>query len=178
MCHATGMDGLGDLTGTVLYTSGCHSGLTVPAADGKPVDLPELMASKEVVAFIGNTGYAWGLREGKGMTENLMELLSEELLKNASISVGKAMSTAKAAVRLLLRRADVYDEKVLHELTLFGIPTLPGGDQPERPDGAGKAGRCRKWKAPTGACAVGICVRKRLCPPVPAPGVHLPFRRA
>src|SRR6185436_9321245 len=83
---------------------------------------PELMSKKKVVGFIGNTGYGWGLRFGTGLSEKLMELITDELLANGSISIGKALSEAKRNYYLLEQRYDVFDEKVEHELTLFGIP--------------------------------------------------------
>ncbi|HJW88385.1 MAG TPA: hypothetical protein VJ565_02770, partial [Dehalococcoidia bacterium] len=51
-----------------------------------------------------------------------MEKLTSELLNNDSIAVGKALAQAKRLYHLQERRWDVFDEKVLHELTLFGIP--------------------------------------------------------
>jgi len=111
-----------ELLDTVLYSSGCHSGLPVPLADPNPLDLPEEMAEKKVMAFIGNTGYGWGMRYGQGLTEQLLRNVTSEILEVGSISVGQALSQAKRSYYLDEKRYDVFDEKVMHELTLFGIP--------------------------------------------------------
>ncbi|MBN2383333.1 choice-of-anchor D domain-containing protein [bacterium] len=110
------------LTGSVLFSSGCHSGLVVPPTDAFFLDLPEQMALKSVVAYIGNTGYGWGLKYGRGLSEKLMELVSAELVQNNSLSIGAALTQAKRKYFQQERRYDVFDEKVLHQLTLFGIP--------------------------------------------------------
>ncbi|MBN2384525.1 IPT/TIG domain-containing protein [bacterium] len=160
-CHSSDMvNHAGMLTGSLLYTSGCHSGLVVPSLEPLALDLPELMSMKKNVAYVANTGYGWGLLQGRGLTEKLMEFLTDELLDNDSISIGRALAEAKRHYYLEVKRYDVFDEKVLHELTLFGIPNYlvvtdldkaadPIGSLP-RPDG------------PESGCAQGICLTKHL----------------
>jgi len=160
-CYSMGMDQSGiELAGTVLFTPGCHSGLSVPPSDAKPLDLPEQMAVKKVLAYIGNTGYGWGLRYGKGLSEKLMETIAARMLSSSSISIGTVLAEAKREYYLEEKRYDVFDEKVLHELTLFGIPntiimtnsskthasetTLPAPDGPDR------------------GCVNGICLEKNV----------------
>jgi subtilisin-like proprotein convertase family protein len=161
-CHSAGMDGISaTLTSSVLYTSGCHSGLTVPETDAKALDLPEEMAKKGVVAYVANTGYGWGIKNGRGLTETLMENITTELLVAKSIPIGKALAQAKRSYVLKEKRWDVFDEKVMHELTLFGVPNYlvvtgdTGAVEPPKeelplPDG------------PDQGCADGICLTKTL----------------
>lgn len=157
-------DNIGNLEGSFHYAPGCHTGLPVPekaVPDATTLDLPEVMARKRALAYIGNTGYGWGLRSGKGLSERLMEKITEEVLENNSITAGEALANAKRSYFLSEKRYDVFDEKVLHELTLFGIPntliinTADKTEAKERealplPDGLDKA------------CAEGICLEKKL----------------
>ncbi|MEO0263428.1 MAG: IPT/TIG domain-containing protein, partial [candidate division WOR-3 bacterium] len=150
------------LSRTILYTSGCHSGLPVPPVDTNNLDLPELMSKKEVLAYIGNTGYGWGIRYGKGLTEKLMEKITEKILSKDSIKIGEALGEAKRSYYLEEKRYDVFDEKVLHELTLYGIPNtiivnsvagaIEGKDE-ELPPPDYKEDK---------VCVKGICMEKKL----------------
>ncbi|MBN2382802.1 IPT/TIG domain-containing protein [bacterium] len=160
-CYSSGMDSNSNmLTGTILYTSGCHSGLNVPDTDTKPLDLPEQMAKKKVLAYIGNTGYGWGLRYGKGLTEKMMELISNEILQNGSISLGKVVADAKRMYYLEEKRYDVFDEKVLHELTFYGIPNTIVVTEISKMTGSKPA--LPLPNGPDQGCAEGICLDKQL----------------
>jgi len=148
-----------NLAGTIIYSSGCHSGLPVPAADSNPLDLPETLMAKQVMAYIGNTGYGWGITFGRGLTEKLMEKVSDEILRVDSLSIGNALAQAKRQYYLESRRYDQFDEKVMHEMTLFGIPNTlivtdlaknPAKETLPAPDG------------PDQGCAEGICLSKTL----------------
>ncbi|MBN2382887.1 IPT/TIG domain-containing protein [bacterium] len=149
-----------NLNGTIVYSSGCHSGLPVPLSDPNPLDLPEVLSTKGVLAYIGNTGYGWGIKHGRGLTEKLIEKISGEILTVDSLSIGNALAEAKRDYYLETNRYDVFDEKVLHELTLFGIPnTVIVTDVAKRDDE--KPG----LPAPDGqdyGCADGVCLTKKL----------------
>lgn len=113
------------LRGTLLYSVGCHSGLSAPDAQfsGKsPMDLPQAFLRKGAEAFIGNTGYGWGLKYGSGYSERLAEMISNRILSQSSVSLGKALMEAKRDYFLQDHRYDVFDEKVLFESTLYGLP--------------------------------------------------------
>lgn len=152
------LDGLtAKLSGRIIFTTGCHSGL--PVADGaNTLDLPEEMAKKEVLGYIANTGYGWGMDVGVGLSEELMRRLAHELLKGPSVTLGKALAEAKMQYYLATPRYDVFDEKVMHELTLFGIPNTIIRSTAEKkaeatlplPDG------------PDTGCAGDICLTKKL----------------
>lgn len=156
-----GLDGrAGNLNATILYTSGCHSGLPIPngAAGSSPyaLDLPEVMAKKGVLAYIGNTGYGWAIRNGVGLTEKLMELITEEILKNSSVEIGRALAQAKREYFLQENRYDVFDEKVMHQLTLYGIPSTLLLIKNAR----GAKETLPPMSDPRDGCADGICVKK------------------
>jgi subtilisin-like proprotein convertase family protein/N-acetylneuraminic acid mutarotase len=154
------------LTGTIVVSTGCHSGLPVPSGSNS-LDLPEVMAKKGVLAYVGNTGYGWGIRNGIGYSEQLMELLATELSDSESVSMGRALADAKRSYRLRTWRWDVFDEKVVHEMTLFGIPnTLVVTNLASR--AAKESPRKEKEVLPLpdapvdSACADGICMTKSL----------------
>ncbi len=110
------------LEGTLFYNVGCHSALNVPPAFAQPLDLPELMLKKGVAAYVGNTGFGWGLRNGVGYSERLMELITARLLAQGTSALGLALADAKRDYFLENHRYDVFDEKVLFESTLYGLP--------------------------------------------------------
>ena len=113
------------LKSIVFYNIGCHSGLNVPdtwAPEKHPLDLPQLMLRKGAVAYVGNTGYGWGLKYGVGYSERLMELITDQLLSQQSCALGDALNEAKREYFVQNHRYDVFDEKVLFESTLYGLP--------------------------------------------------------
>lgn len=157
-CNPDGLiNAAGDLSGSVIYSPGCHSGLVVPQSDPWFLDIPEAMVERGVVAYIGNTGYGWGLISGIGLSESLMVNLTDEFLSSSSISVGEALAAAKN--RYYVESGyDVYDKKVLHELTLYGIPNyrVTGGN-------ASKSTKPRLKLDPNGPsrqCVDGVCVEQ------------------
>ncbi|HNQ77663.1 MAG TPA: C25 family cysteine peptidase [Acidobacteriota bacterium] len=110
------------LNGRVFYSAGCHSGLNVPSSFTNSYDLPEMMMEKGAIAYVGNTGYGWGLKHGTGYTEKLMEMVTDKMLAQQMISLGQALSQAKREYYIQDKRYDVFDEKVLFESTLYGLP--------------------------------------------------------
>ena len=123
----TQMDTHGDLSlrGKLIYSVGCHSGFNTPDddfVDDDPLDLPQVMLRKGVMAYIGNTGYGWGMRYGSGYSERLAEMITTRLVSQQSMALGKAMLDAKQEYFLKDHRYDVFDEKILFESTLYGLP--------------------------------------------------------
>ena len=111
------------LKGAMLYSLGCHSGLSQPDAGAPyPLDLPQLLMKKGAVAYVGNTGYGWGLYEGEGYHERLMALITDEILSRGTCSLGVALDEARRNYYVLNRRYEVFDEKVLMETALYGLP--------------------------------------------------------
>lgn len=110
------------LDGRVFYNVGCHSGLNVPSSFTNSYDLPEMMMEKGAIAYVGNTGYGWGLKHGTGYTEKLMEMITDKMLLQQMVSLGQALTQAKREYFIQDKRYDVFDEKVLFESTLYGLP--------------------------------------------------------
>ncbi len=159
-----------DLSGAVIYAVGCHGGLPVARCEpgqldcnGDPCDqgtapdppcddpdnsfdLPQTFMGLGAVAYVANTGYGWGLREGPpGYGERLVVLMTEQLADGGTVSVGEAVKAAKTLyVSEDSGCFDAYDQKSVMQWTLFGLPMysvqLPvpsaaaaAGSAPERP---------------------------------------------
>jgi hypothetical protein len=114
------------MSGAVNFSMGCHSGYNVHdghATTGYQLDYPQALAQKESW-WIGNTGFGYGMSDSVALTERLMHLFARELTSQASMPVGQALAQAKQAY---LSEAPsggfgTYDEKVLIESTLYGLP--------------------------------------------------------
>jgi hypothetical protein len=110
------------LAGAVLWGMGCHSGLVVPETEAQALDIPQALNRLGVVAQVGQTGFGWGFRQGVGLSEALMREFSERLVSAPFVAVGDALTEAKTAYFLSALRYDVFDEKVLQEAELYGLP--------------------------------------------------------
>lgn len=111
-----------DLNGSILYALGCHGGLPVPGACGDDMDLPQAMLRQGALAYVANSGYGWGLRDGIGYSERLLYLMTQELSTVGVQSIGQAVRRAKERYYLEGLRFNAFDEKILHQWTLFGLP--------------------------------------------------------
>jgi len=130
--HLYGPDGCAasngpvDLPGSVVYSVGCHSGLPVPGScstDGEhSLDLAQSFLSRGVQAYLGNTGYGWGLVHGIGYGERVVELFTEELTMGGTQTVGELYRRTKQRYVLETARFDSYDAKSLMQWTLYGLP--------------------------------------------------------
>lgn len=105
-----------DLSGALIFTVGCHSGFN----DTVALDLPQAFAQKKA-NYVGNTGYGWG---GGNiiLSEALMHDYSMNLIEGASVSIGDALALSKQAYFGRTQRAVAYDEKVLMQTVLYGLP--------------------------------------------------------
>lgn len=107
---------LTDFAGTLFYTVGCHSGLNKP---NNIDDLPESMAILKA-NYIANTGFGWG-GGGVILSEELMLNLTKELQK-PGMTLGKALRNAKQQYFADNPNFSSYDEKIVAESTLYGLP--------------------------------------------------------
>ena len=137
----------GRMAGRLVFSMGCHSGLSVP--DGyltgsatttdemvDPAPLPgetpaqtraraarldwaEAFANDGAV-YIGNTGYGYGDTSAVAFSEHLMVRLAS--LLDGSVTAGQALSYAKQAYFGSLAAYSDYDQKVLMEATFYGLP--------------------------------------------------------
>lgn len=118
-----------DLTGRVIYSVGCHGGLTVPGSEsgedpGNTRDLPQTYLGLGAVAYVANSGYGWGLQHGVGYSERLMQIMTEELTAGARVAVGKAVMASKLRYYLENHFLDHYDLKTLMQWTVYGLPMV------------------------------------------------------
>ena len=115
------ISGTSDLTGALIYSVGCHSGLNVPETSNFPLDLAQAFGQKRA-NYVGNTGFSWGSRIGVYLSERLMQNYSQELLKGTSVEIGKALAVAKQRYYQEAEGFEEKDEKVLQQVTLYGFP--------------------------------------------------------
>src|SRR5690606_16762197 len=148
---ATEFDIEGNFDGALVFSVGCHAGLNMP--DGQTAltftgaDFAQVF-SRHGATYVGNTGYGYGDGDLLAYSERLALNFTEELGYNPTPyqtdtlpSVGTALLRAKQ--RYLNSLGDggltTYEEKVLAEMTLYGLPMLkvampvqsdvvPGGD--------------------------------------------------
>jgi len=111
-----------DLSGALIYTLGCHSGLNVPSSNTQgALDLAQAFNRKKA-NYVANTGYGWGLRGGTGLSEKLIRMYTQELVKGAEVSMGEALAAAKQRYYQEDQHFSGYDEKIMEELTFYGLP--------------------------------------------------------
>ena len=128
--YADETPGEADYAGALVFSVGCHSGLSAP--DGASYDDPRQATDwaqafvREGATYIGNTGFGYGDSDLIAYSERLMSYFVEELGYNGAgtPSVGQALLRAKqryfnsAAAGTLSN----YDEKVMGIATLYGLP--------------------------------------------------------
>jgi Peptidase family C25 len=114
-----------DLTRRLWFTMGCHAGFS--ASDiliGGPSDARALDWAQATAAGGGllaaNTGFGYGDTVAIAYSEKLMSLLAKRL--DGTMTAGEALMFAKNDFRGSLGPLDVYDEKVIHEATFYGLP--------------------------------------------------------
>ncbi len=126
---------------TLVYSVGCHSGLNAARAtfDGTTPDGRTLQSDfakailKQGGNLIGNTGYGYGDSDVVAYSERLSVLftvaIGRRIVENneyVGASIGESLARAK---RLYLQNSrpggfSVYDEKVVMEMTLYGLPFI------------------------------------------------------
>ncbi|RME47699.1 MAG: hypothetical protein D6796_07375, partial [Caldilineae bacterium] len=163
------------LSDSLIFSMGCHAGLNMPDADLKPVytdqqgrrfainpDFPQALAQKQS-AMVANTGYGYGVDDSPEYSEWLMYLFARYLGKQANMPVGEALTRAK---RHYLGTApsggfSAYDEKILLEATLYGLPMLKVNvPYPTRvPRGGGAAVTAARDSAPAPRTTATILTR-------------------
>jgi len=111
-----------DHTRAVFYTVGCHSGTNVPPTNPyEPLDLAQALIQHQA-NYVANIGYGWGYVWSIGLSEQLMLDFTERLVYGRSATVGGALTAAKQEYYLNERTFDYYDEKIMIESTLYGLP--------------------------------------------------------
>jgi Tol biopolymer transport system component len=116
----------GSLDRRLLFSMGCHSGLSVPdvyiaGADGTASrDWVETLGDQGAAGYVANTGYGYGDTAAVALSERLMASFAEHL--DGSMGVGQALQFAKQEYASQLGIYGAYDEKVMAEATFYGLP--------------------------------------------------------
>jgi hypothetical protein len=117
------------LPGRVIFSMGCHAGLSVPdtiapspTADqaNRLRDWPQAFADQGAGVYVANTGYGYGDTQIVAYSEELMSLFAKNF--NADMTLGQALTAAKQAYYGNLVQYQTYDEKALAETTFYGLP--------------------------------------------------------
>jgi hypothetical protein len=116
------------LLNQVAYSAGCHAGLNIPdpsvADPSSAPDFPQALASEGMAVWMANTGFGYGIDDTIALTERLLQYLTQELGLQVPVTTGQALVNAKQrfAGSATLEGFSVYDEKVMIELTHYGLP--------------------------------------------------------
>jgi YVTN family beta-propeller protein len=114
----------------LVFTVGCQGGLNVPDENAlgeeisRTLDFAQAFAGRGAV-YIANTGYGYGDSDAIGYSELLALKLSQQLA-HGPLSAGKALMQAKQRYYADAAYASFgdFDQKVLNEWTLYGLPML------------------------------------------------------
>ncbi|MET0578828.1 MAG: hypothetical protein ABW122_09225, partial [Ilumatobacteraceae bacterium] len=122
-------DRTGDgLEGSVLFSMGCHAGLSVSditVSGLRQADWAQTISGLGAV-FAGNTGYGYGDDAVVGATEDLMLRFATAL--DGTLTIGQAMALAKQQYQAAnAAHITPFDEKVLAEVVVYGLPQLRVG---------------------------------------------------
>jgi Tol biopolymer transport system component len=125
----------GRLVGRILFTMGCHAGLAVPdryagSEAGAAADWAQTFGS-ELAVYVANTGYGYGDDTAVALSEKLMALLAENL--DGTMTVGDALAAAKHDYVSGMGVYGSYDEKVVQQTVLYGLPMYRIGPEPPAP---------------------------------------------
>jgi hypothetical protein len=121
--------------------------------------------SRGVVAYTANTGYGWGLTNGIGYAERLVQLFTEELSRGGTQAAGEVVRRTKQRYLLETPRYDAYDEKTLMQWTLFGdadaVALVLDDDGPTQTAKRSRPPRQRRKLTPPDEGALGSARRPR-----------------
>ena len=116
--------GATDFAGSLIFTLGCHSGLSV-SEDGihslRP-DWAEAFGRAGAGAYIAQSGFGYGSSDSVQLTEALLVSFSERL--DGNYTIGQALRLAKNSylAEVGAGSISVYDEKSSQQAILFGLP--------------------------------------------------------
>ncbi|MDH4148150.1 MAG: PKD domain-containing protein [Acidimicrobiia bacterium] len=111
--------------GSVIFSTGCHSGLSVSDILIAPTgavatDWAQTILGRGAAAYLGYTGYGHGDDTAVALSEALMVSFACGLEEYAT--VGEALLYAKQDYAADLTVYGAFDEKALVQATLYGIP--------------------------------------------------------
>jgi len=114
--------------GRLLFSMGCHAGLSVSDVSlglSNSVDAalePDWAQQLAGVGdlLVGNTGYGYGDTDTVAASEKLMTYFAQRL--DGSLTIGDALHLAKQRYSADVALVTPYDEKVLQEVVMYGLP--------------------------------------------------------
>jgi Tol biopolymer transport system component/fibronectin type 3 domain-containing protein len=113
------------LLGRLLFSMGCHGGLNVPdnLAPSAPesLDWAQKSAEQRAAVFIANTGYGYGDTVANALSERLLTIFSRHLA-DPSTTLAEKLVLAKHEYFSTMGTYGVFDEKVLIEMSYYGLP--------------------------------------------------------
>ena len=116
--------GATDFTGSLIFTLGCHSGLSVSedVSTSLRTDWAEAFGRAGAGAYIAQSGFGYGSSDSVKLTEALLVGFSERL--NGNYTIGDALRFAKNSylAEVGAGSISVYDEKSSQQAILFGLP--------------------------------------------------------
>jgi len=113
---------------TVVWSVGCHAGYSVHDAHSanatSALDFAQAFAWEQTGGFVGNTGYGLGDTTEIAYSEQLLLYFAQELGSQEDMPVGEALVNAKQRYVGSAPSGGFsrYDEKVMIEATLYGLP--------------------------------------------------------
>jgi hypothetical protein len=123
---------LANVADQIAYSTGCHGGLNIPDYQVNPGDInnistpdfPQVFAQQNARAWIANTGYGYGMDDAVTNSELLMLFFTENMGAASGVSIGQALVDAKQRYvgSVPAGGFGIYDEKILIESTLYGLP--------------------------------------------------------
>ena len=134
-----------DLTNSIIFSGGCHSGYNIVDSDAvplltEPLDWAQAFAQKGATLVAG-TGYQYGDTDFIEYSERLYALFARELRRGTgSVSVGAALTRAKQEYLATTPEIRGLHRKSIIISAVFGLPNLsvdmPGDRIPDTPDGS------------------------------------------
>jgi hypothetical protein len=118
-----------DLTNSIVFSAGCHSGYNLVDVDAipgvtLPLDWAQAFARKKATLIAG-TGYQYGDTDFMEYSERLYDNFARQLRAGTgAVSVGEALVKAKLDYLAITPDIRGIHEKALLEATLFGLPML------------------------------------------------------
>jgi hypothetical protein len=127
-----------DLTNALLFSMGCHSGLSVSDVQiGSPAaDWAETNAGMGNL-WSANTGYGYGDTQIVALSEALTAEFAGRL---GSMTAGEAWMAAKQDLASKLFTIDPYHEKIMQEFVFYGLPMFLTGPADAAPAPGGGPG--------------------------------------
>jgi hypothetical protein len=127
------VDAIGDsdFTGSLLFTVGCHSGLSADEFIPGPLGASwaESFAAAGASAYLAQSGFGYGSTDSIQLTERLLSVFASRL--DGNFTIGEALRFAKNDYVAPLSAISVYDEKSLQQAILYGLPfSRPAVDDP------------------------------------------------